>query len=150
MTGLMTNAAVPAGAPATVDVNWTLFQSVYSAVDLPVVNAVNGVLDALAAYLNPMMIAMLTAYIMLAGFRMALAPNGAPMQAMMRTLFVARSSSLWSAMLATSISGSERCSSPQSPMRSGRQSMVHSVLVGCPSTAVLNSMRFGMLPIRLV
>ena len=83
MTGLMTNAAVPAGAPATIDVNWTLFQSVYSAVDLPVVNAVKGVLDALAAYLNPMMIAMLTAYMMLAGFRMALAPNGAPMQAMM-------------------------------------------------------------------
>jgi type IV secretion system protein VirB6 len=83
MTGLMTNAAAPAGDPATVDVNWTLFQSVYSAVDLPVVNAVNGVLDALAAYLNPMMIAMLTAYMMLAGLRLALAPNGAPMQTMM-------------------------------------------------------------------
>ena len=35
MAGLMTNAAAPAGAPATVDVSWTLFQSVYSAVDLP-------------------------------------------------------------------------------------------------------------------
>ena len=33
MAGLMANAAAPAGAPAAVDVNWTLFQSVYSAVD---------------------------------------------------------------------------------------------------------------------
>jgi len=83
MAGLMANAATPAGAPATVDVNWTLFQTVYASIDLPLTNAVNGVLSALAGYLNPMMIAMLTAYMMFTGFRMALAPNGAPMQTMM-------------------------------------------------------------------
>ena len=53
MAGLMTNAATPAGAPATVDVNWTLFQTVYASVDLPLTNAVNGVLGALAGYLKP-------------------------------------------------------------------------------------------------
>jgi type IV secretion system protein VirB6 len=83
MAGLMTNAATPAGAPATVDVNWTLFQTVYASVDLPLTNAVAGVLDALTGYLNPIMIAMLTAYMMFTGLRMALAPNGMPMQTMM-------------------------------------------------------------------
>jgi type IV secretion system protein VirB6 len=83
MTGLMTTAATPAGAPGTITVNWALFQGVYTAVNSPVVNAVDGVLNALTAYLNPIMIAMLTAYMMYTGFRMALAPNGAPMQTMM-------------------------------------------------------------------
>ena len=83
MAGLMTNAATPAGAPATVDVNWALFQGVYAPFDTPLVNAVDGVLDALTGYLNPMMIAMLTAYMMFTGLRMALAPNGMPMQTMM-------------------------------------------------------------------
>jgi type IV secretion system protein VirB6 len=66
-----------------VTVNWALFQGVYSAIDTPLVAAVNGVLGALAQYLNPIMLAMLTAYIMFAGLQMALAPNGAPMQTMM-------------------------------------------------------------------
>ena len=42
MTGLMTTAATPAGAPATITVNWALFQGVYTAVNTPVVNAVDG------------------------------------------------------------------------------------------------------------
>jgi hypothetical protein len=83
MAGLMTTAAAPAGAPATVTVNWALFQGVYAAIDTPLVNAVDGVLSALTTYLNPMMIAMLTAYMMLTGLRIALAPSGAPMQTMM-------------------------------------------------------------------
>lgn len=58
MAGLMTTAATPAGAPATVTVNWALFQGVYVAIDTPLVNAVDGVLSSLTTYLNPMMIAM--------------------------------------------------------------------------------------------
>jgi hypothetical protein len=148
MAGLMTNAAAPAGAPATVDVNWTLFQSIYSAVDLPIVNAVNGVLDALAAYLNPIMISMLTAYMMFTGLRMALAPNGAPMQTMMMDV-------VRGALVVTLVGNAGNFNQwigtlflTTIPMRLGRLSTVHLVLVARQSTAVLSSMRCGMPPIR--
>ena len=41
MAGLMSTAATPAGAPATVTSTGLSFQGVYSSIDTPLVNAVN-------------------------------------------------------------------------------------------------------------
>jgi type IV secretion system protein VirB6 len=68
-------SAAPAGDTAVVDVNWTLFQSVFDTIDTPLTNAVDGMIGALTGYVVPILQVLVTLWIVWNGLIMALAPE---------------------------------------------------------------------------
>lgn len=67
----MGQLAAPVGDVAAVNVNWNLFQNTFQSIDTPLVDAVNGIIGSLTGYLAPIMVPLLTVYLIVFGFQCA-------------------------------------------------------------------------------
>jgi type IV secretion system protein VirB6 len=67
--------ATPAGDTAAVNVNWTLFQSVFDTIDTPLTNAIDGMIGALTGYVVPILQVLVAIWIVWNGLIMAISPE---------------------------------------------------------------------------
>ena len=72
LAGVIAQMGAPVGDTAAVDVNWTLFTNTFQSIDTPLVDAVTATIGALTGYLAPIMVPMLTVYLIIFGIQSAM------------------------------------------------------------------------------